>query len=185
VLQKLKEHLVDGLPMPELVKHVSTLKDLTSLRLARSDGAAAADHSAFACPLTGSLLNGRTRFVVLRPSGVVVAERALKAAPEAVVELLGGGLLADETVVPLNGSPEEVEALLMADAEAKSRKRRRKGEAPPKVPAGPQPPAVAPRACQKAAQPAGATTAVWEALFTSAAPARPETFGARTLTFRR
>lgn len=187
VLQKLKEHLVDGLPLPEPMKHVATLRDLTTLRLARSDGAAAADHAAFACPLTGSLLNGRTRFVALRPSGVVVAERALKAAPEAVVELLGGGALADQTVVPLNGSPEEVEALLLVDAEAKSRKRRRKGEGAPSAISAAHPrrsPAAAP-ACLKAVQPAGATAEVWASLFTSAAPARPETFGARTLTFRR
>lgn len=67
VLQCLKESLVDGVPMPALVKHIVSLKDLTTLQLASSseDGAApaavastgdfrAATHVRYACPLTGA-----------------------------------------------------------------------------------------------------------------------------------
>ncbi len=120
VLQALKAHLVDGLPLPALAAHITSLKDLTTLRLdaaaeadARGCGDASASagdfraalHVRFACPLTGASrrarlgasrsprerrsmltaptraglqLNGRFRFVALRPSGVVVSERALK-----------------------------------------------------------------------------------------------------------
>lgn len=119
LLQSLKEHLVDGVPMPPLAKHVVSLKDLTTLQLAPSSSEAAAapavaastgdfraaTHVRYACPLTGALrcltrrrlclpfllciadynspssgleLNGRFKFVALRPSGIVVSERALK-----------------------------------------------------------------------------------------------------------
>ena len=120
LLQSLKEHLVDGVPMPPLAKHVVSLKDLTTLQLAPSSSEAAAapavaastgdfraaTHVRYACPLTGAPrcfsawrgemfacclhscladidspgleLNGRFKFVALRPSGVVVSERALK-----------------------------------------------------------------------------------------------------------
>ena len=68
VLQCLKECLVDGVPMPALVKHIVSLKDLTTLRLAPSsseDAAVpaaaastgdfrAATHVRYACPLTGA-----------------------------------------------------------------------------------------------------------------------------------
>jgi hypothetical protein len=68
VLQALKEHLVDGVALPVLVKHIASLKDVTTLQLAPS-GAADADatagaaavgdfrstsHAHFACPLTGA-----------------------------------------------------------------------------------------------------------------------------------
>jgi hypothetical protein len=67
VLQCLKEHLVDGMPLPALVAHVAALKDLTTLQLAPGAHAAAEDgnaasagdfraatHVRFACPLTGA-----------------------------------------------------------------------------------------------------------------------------------
>ena len=68
LLQSLKEHLVDGVPMPPLAKHVVSLKDLTTLQLAPSSSEAAAapavaastgdfraaTHVRYACPLTGA-----------------------------------------------------------------------------------------------------------------------------------
>ena len=69
LLQCLKEHLVDGVPMPPLAKHIVSLKDLTTLQLAPSSSEAAtapavaastgdfraATHVRYACPLTGAL----------------------------------------------------------------------------------------------------------------------------------
>jgi hypothetical protein len=49
----------------------------------------------FSCPITGTDFNGRAKFVVLVPSGVVVSERALREAKSTVEELLleeAGGL---------------------------------------------------------------------------------------------
>jgi hypothetical protein len=256
VLQCLKEHLVDGMPLPALVKHVAALKDLTTLQLApgadadAEDGNAAsagdfraATHVRFACPLTGACkraratrvrccthrgadcvgasrahaglqLNGRCRFVALRPSGVVVSERALKTVPDAVAELLGGPALASQAVLVLNGTPEEVDALRTADAAAKAAKKKKKLGAAGKGAAVAL--AVEPAAKRKVAAegaervtgatdrakedacaaakrykagehvPAGATKEVWASIFTSASvEQRSETFGARALSFRR
>ena len=103
----------------------------------------------------------------------------------------------------LNGTAAEVEALRLADATAKaSKKKKRNGEAAGKPVL--QPAAVedkqrvveAPdRAKEEAGAskrykatehlPAGATPEVWSSLFTSSVPQRTETFGARSLSFRR
>ena len=176
--------------------------------------------------MPGLELNGRFKFVALRPSGVVVSERALKQArrcpqrhasdghltfsmqqaPAAVAELLGGPALATQAVIALNGTAEEVEALRLADAAAKaSRKKKRATEASDKpvkqaaaVDAKPQrvtgasdrakEDACAAAKRYKAAEhmPAGATAAVWSSIFTSSSvDQRAETFGARSLSFRR
>ena len=67
VLQCLKEQLVDGVPLPALVRHIGAMKDLTTLQLAHGDGDGAdvggvasagdfraATHVRVACPLTGA-----------------------------------------------------------------------------------------------------------------------------------
>jgi hypothetical protein len=135
VLTALKQRLLDDQPMPPLASHIESLKDLTTLVLARTSErggheqavADAADfrdvHVRFACPVTSVPMNGRHRFVALRPSGVVVAERALKLVPEAVAELLGGQPLDSQHVLPLNGTPEEVAALRDAHVVAKLAKK--------------------------------------------------------------
>lgn len=82
--------------VPASLGHISQLRHLIDLKLHRSaggsgsgsgsDGAvkgtgnrAGVDNAArFGCPLTGLIMNGRFRFVVMRPSGHVVSERALK-----------------------------------------------------------------------------------------------------------
>ena len=114
-----------------------------------------------------------------------------------MAELLGGAALASQAVVALNGSPEEVEALRQANAEAKAaklakkKKAHAKAAAPAEMPAG-----AAKRAAVADAEPAarvtgatdraketacaaakrykaaahvpeGATPAVWSSIFTS------------------
>ena len=131
-----------------------------------------------------------------------------------MAELLGGAALASQAVVALNGSPEEVEALRQADAEAKAAKMAKKKKAHSKAPAE-MPAGAAKRAAVADAEPAprvtgatdraketacaaakrykaaahvpeGATPAVWSSIFTSSSvEQRSETFGARALSFRR
>ena len=106
-----------------------------------------------------------------------------------------------QAVVVLNGTAEEVEALRLAHAAAKaSKKKKRNVEAADRSVL--QPAAVEDKQRVTGASnpakedvskrykatehlPAGATPEVWSSLFTSAALQRTETFGARSLSFRR
>ena len=129
----------------------------------------------------------------------------VKQAPAAVAELLGGPALETQAVIALNGTAEEVEALRLADAATKASKKKKRAEAADK----PAKHAAAVDAKQqrvtgasdrakedacaaakryKAVEhmPAGATPAVWSSIFTSSSvEQRAETFGARSLSFRR
>ena len=138
VLTALKQRLLDDQPMPALASHIESFKDVLTLRLTQggarnhdSEAANAADfrdatHVRFLCPVTELPMNGRHRFVALRPSGVVVAERALKQVPDAVGELLQGGALEAQQVLPLNGTPDELDALRAAHAASRASKKKRK-----------------------------------------------------------
>jgi len=139
VLVALKHRLLDEQPMPPLASHIDSLKDLTALQLTHSSAqsmrtapsmADAADFKEsdsvrFVCPVSALPMNGRHRFVALRPSGVVVAERALKQVPDAVEELLGGQTLDSQKVLPLNGTPEELDVLRAAHAASRGAKKRK------------------------------------------------------------
>lgn len=146
VLVALKQRLLDEQPMPPLASHIDSLKDLVTLHLTQAPAqnqqrrgtASVADaaefleaaHVRFVCPVTELPMNGRHRFVALRPSGVVVSERALKQVPDAVTELLGGQTLEAQQVLPLNGTPEELEGLRAAHAACKMHtKKKRKAAA--------------------------------------------------------
>ena len=68
--------------------HITSIKQLTELKLMPAPAGDARPANAtsfqpgndapFICPVTELPLNGRFRAVVLRPSGLVVSERALK-----------------------------------------------------------------------------------------------------------
>jgi hypothetical protein len=122
-----KEAIVAALlsrSMPTALAHITSLKQLTQLKLdpvpRRGAGAAAAPAAAkggggappaaaeWQCPVTGLEMNGRARFVVHRPSGVALAERALRDAPAAVEELLGGPW-AQEDLIVVNPAGEELQ----------------------------------------------------------------------------
>lgn len=122
-----------------------------------------------------------------------------------MAELLGGPALATQTVIALNGTAEEVDALRFAHAEAKASKKKKRaveaGDKPVKhaaaVDAAARVTGASDRAKEdacaaakryKAAElmPAGATPAVWSSIFTSSSvEQRAETYGARSLSFRR
>jgi len=94
----------------------------------RSSSSTTAD---FQCPVTGLELNGRFPFVIHRPSGVVISDRALREVPAAAVELLGGKWTQDD-LIPLNPAREELEKrqqqLAVAVAAERARKKLRKAE---------------------------------------------------------
>ncbi len=74
--------------MPKALGHITSIKQLTELKLtpAPAGDARPADATSFQpgndapfiCPVTELPLNGRFRAFVLRPSGLVVSERAIK-----------------------------------------------------------------------------------------------------------
>lgn len=205
VLQCLAEAATGGAAVPAAAAHVTSLRDLCTLRLKLADVVAAesrvgsaADFRAsegcrFACPVTGVPLNGHFRFVVLRPHGLVVSEKALRSAPDAVAELItaqGGAPQKgpQQPPLPINGTAEEVEALRTADEATKAAKH---GKRKAKPPGEHKPVAVVQEKAEakrfKAAEhaPAGATPAVYASLFRSGNACVPETYGARALSFRR
>jgi hypothetical protein len=77
--------------IPKALSHISSLKHVRDVQLTPSGegegarGAAATarnfqpgNEADFACPITGLEMNGKYRFVVLRKSGHVISEKALK-----------------------------------------------------------------------------------------------------------
>ncbi|GIL49086.1 hypothetical protein Vafri_5553 [Volvox africanus] len=112
--------------IPPALAHISGLKAVTELKLhpAKRSGAGPSNAKAaasqvsfqlsndsdFCCPVTGVAFNGRYKFVVLRPSGHVVSEKALKEVP-AVVEELAGKKVSELETVPVNPTGEQLEQL--------------------------------------------------------------------------
>lgn len=110
--------------MPPQLSYISGLKHLTELKLeanskkvSTSASSSKASNAAsfqlsngadFACPVTGLEYNGRSKFVVLRPSGIVVSEKALKELLP-VVEEMAGGKWSEEDVLPINPTGEQLQ----------------------------------------------------------------------------
>jgi len=136
----------------------------------------------FQCPVTGLEMNGRFRFFAVMPSGHVVSHRAVKEAREVVEELVGGTFpsgksLAEEgagvsvSLLPINGTEEEVRALREAKVEAlllkRSKKKKKKTRDSGKI----KETALQPKPKQfKAAEsmlPKGASKEVYASIFTS------------------
>lgn len=127
--------------LPGSLSYISSLKHLIDLRLIKNENAVEVSHvttqgnfqpsnnAQFVCPITGQELNGRFRFSVLRNTGDVVSERAIKQVPVAVEEHVGQTWAAED-VLPLNGTIEEVEqlreAMLAKRAAIKAKKKDKK-----------------------------------------------------------
>lgn len=139
-----KEALVHALlnkTMPAALSHISSLKSVVNLKLepahksngsgsskangSKANGGSSSDAADFQCPVTGLELNGRFPFVIHRPTGQVLSERALREAPAAVEELLGGKWAADD-LIPVNPQGEELEKRQQAVAAALAAERARK-----------------------------------------------------------
>ncbi|GAB4820969.1 hypothetical protein N2152v2_008015 [Parachlorella kessleri] len=90
-----------GKTMPKALSHISSLKHVMDLKLEPSADAAANGGSSsiagaggsaavrFACPISGQPMNGKYKFVVVRRTGHVLSERAVKEVPQVVEELVG------------------------------------------------------------------------------------------------
>lgn len=223
VLAALLAKKLDKKPLPPGLEHVKSLKDdllvlkLTLTSTVTKDSSEAKAVSAgnfqrgnaapFCCPLTARQMNGKFRFVALRPSGLVCAAEAIKGGLRAAVDDMIGGQLNAQTVVPINGTEEEEDALwahLMerrqaaAAASGKKKKRAvddRAGDGARKTKkllngctdmATQR--AKASAKVYKAGEhaPEGATSSVYASLFTSSSVGtREETYGARNLSFYR
>lgn len=100
--------------LPPALAHLTGLKSVTKLELhatkRETAGKAVAssqvsfqpsNNSDFCCPISGVAFNGRYKFLVLRPSGHVVSEKAFKEVP-AVVEELAGRKVSELETIPVN-----------------------------------------------------------------------------------
>uniref|UniRef100_A0A383WIC7 Ubiquitin-like domain-containing protein n=1 Tax=Tetradesmus obliquus TaxID=3088 RepID=A0A383WIC7_TETOB len=137
-----KEAVVHALlnkTMPAALSHITSLKAVVNLKLepahkagsSSSNGkngkanGSSSDAADFQCPVTGLELNGRFQFVIHRPTGQVLSERALREAPAAVEELLGGKWAADD-LVSVNPQGEELEKRQQVVAAAAAAERAKK-----------------------------------------------------------
>ena len=134
----------------------------------------------FACPITGLDFSGKTKFLVMRPSGVVVADKALREAKAAVEEMNDGLKLADAPPpIPVNPRGEELEALkaLLEDEKAnkdskkKSKKDKSGNDDGPKRKSSAED-GVTKTKKYKAIAPANADASVYASIFTSSS--KPE-----------
>ncbi|KAL6753892.1 Rtf2 RING-finger-domain-containing protein [Haematococcus lacustris] len=141
-----KDAMVEALlakSLPEGHAYITGLKSLVELKLTVNPEAAKhtapkaaekglhqpSNEAAFSCPVAGVPFNGRFKFIVHRPTGWVLSEKAVKEAPSVVAELLGSNP-AGEDWIPVNPSGEQVDELkaklaakLAAERERKARKK--------------------------------------------------------------
>ena len=132
-----KEAVLSGLvarTLPQALAHVSSIRHVFDARVTeigkdekegRGKGAADGGESGgkerdslaprFCCPITGIHLNGRNKFLLLRPSGLVVSERAVRVAMPAVEEAVAEELLSRRKAAS-NGAAASAVALTSAAA---------------------------------------------------------------------
>lgn len=129
--------------VPDGMKHVRSIKDVLELRMTEkdrkvcetSDVDTETNGSDYLCPVTGLDFNGNFKFFALRPSGIVVSEKAIKEFPQAVEEICGDSLDHFE-LIPINPSAEEtveirlklLEKQAMEDAKKLRKKKRKMSE---------------------------------------------------------
>ena len=133
VLKCLQRKAVEKTPLPMRIEHVTGLKALVTCKFHKKEGEAkekmnkrnkddvhknnnsfrpTIEKGVFSCPLTGLDFNGKTKFVVLRPSGVVVSEKAIREAKESCEEMNDGVSLKDAPpFIPINPTGDVLEAM--------------------------------------------------------------------------
>ena len=187
-----KESVVQALltkTMPSGCSHIKGLKDITPIHLERNPTNKQDEEFEFQCPITGLEMNGRFRFYVVMPSGHVVSHRAVKEAKECVEEFVGAKLDGDESLLPLNGTEQEVK-ILREKVEAARALKKKKKKSGKKRSMGP--PAVNASEKKEGGHPASAAASkrpktVYESLFTSSqeeSASGKETFLCRSTSAR-
>ena len=145
VLNALMLKATEGIKLPQRLEHILGMKALLTLKMHRVAGAGEKDKkkesvnaancrldaaAKFSCPISGLDFNGKTKFFALSPSGLVVSERALRDAKDAVADMLGEGVgLEDQTKIPVNPKGEEADKMKEAledEAAKKAAKKRKK-----------------------------------------------------------
>lgn len=197
VLKALRDKAIDGVPLPKRIEHITGMKALLTCKLEKRRGGTngsseekasvnarnfrcGTTEAVFACPITGLDFNGKTKFVVMRPSGVVVADKALREAKAAVEEMNDGLKLADAPPpIPVNPRGEELELLKAILEEEKAKKESKKSKKKDKQDGhgGKRKPAEENGDTKrdekpkkfKAVAPTGADASVYASLFTSSA----------------
>ena len=133
VLKCLQRKAVEKTPLPMKIEHVTGLKALVTCKFHKKEEEAkekmnkknkddvhkknnsfrpTIEKGVFSCPLTGLDFNGKTKFVVLRPSGVVVSEKAIREAKESCEEMNDGVSLKDAPpFIPINPTGDVLEAM--------------------------------------------------------------------------
>jgi len=133
VLKCLQRKAVEKTPLPMRIEHVTGLKALVTCKFHKKEEEAkekmnkknkddvhkknnsfrpTIEKGVFSCPLTGLDFNGKTKFVVLRPSGVVVSEKAIREAKESCEEMNDGVSLKDTPpFIPINPTGDVLEAM--------------------------------------------------------------------------
>ena len=211
VLKALRDKALDGIALPKRIEHITGMKALVTCKFTKRRSGAAANASSdgqgadasvnardfrcgnakavFACPITDLDFNGKTKFVVMRPSGVVVADKALREARDAVEEMNDGLKLADAPPpIPVNPRGEELELLKSILDEEAAKKESKKKKKDKKSTTGGDADATTsgnddtaskrkaastdkePSKKFKAVAPAGADAAIYASLFTSSRP---------------
>eukprot|EP01134_Creolimax_fragrantissima_P008371 CFRG8371T1 len=116
-------------------KYIRNLKDVTVLHLTRThkriaskDSSETDQYSAnFKCPVTESLMNGKSRFVYIKPCGCVLSYRSLQEIPTSVCHRCGKDfVLAD--VYEINPTEEMAEKMVERLMEARRIEKQRKAK---------------------------------------------------------
>ena len=155
VLKCLQRKAVEKTPLPMRIEHVTGLKALVTCKFHKKEEDSektnnnsnnnnnnnnkfrpTIEKGVFSCPLTGLDFNGKTKFVVLRPSGVVVSEKAIREAKESCEEMNDGVSLKDAPpFIPINPTGEVLEAMKeqlekenLMKKEKKNTKKKKKSE---------------------------------------------------------
>lgn len=194
VLKAIVANRKEGVALPSALSHVRGKKDLLPLRIGKQQDFASASGTGetFACPVTALPFNGTFRFVALKPSGVVVSERALTRHPEVVEELLPeGAALKEQERLSVNPEGKELERARERMAKRTSQVEKTRGSVKRQGGGGD---AVAGEALDRASKrskalehcPDVADKRVWSSIFTGTTDRQPtrETFTARALSGR-
>lgn len=105
----------------DFASHIRGLKDVTELKLkpktdyqgSSGKGGEYIDHSnsPFICPVLGSEMSGRYRFIYLRKCGCVFSEKALKEIKSETCHACGKEFDPTDDVIVINGTSEDIECL--------------------------------------------------------------------------
>ena len=127
--------------MPEIAKHIRSLKDVVELQLTPNPSYKPSDKadtyndvqsSEYICPVTGLEMSGHHRFTFIRTCGCVLSEKALKEVPSENCHKCGKPFVKEDVII-INGTEEDIERQREAMEEKRKAvrltKRKRKSDA--------------------------------------------------------